>query len=75
MKNRYLKSCTAIVREQQPSEADARWQMQYWNGRYEEAVIEGEAAHGSGSIENALAWREAYRRYLQEMEAAYAIEK
>lgn len=68
MKNRYLKSCTAIVREQQPSEADARWQMQYWNGRYEEAVIEGEAAHGSGSIENALAWREAYRRYLEEMD-------
>lgn len=67
MKNRYLKSCTAIVREQQPSEADARWQMQYWNGRYEEAVIEGEAAHGSGSIENALAWREAYRKYLEEM--------
>ena len=73
--NRHLKSCIAIVREQQPSEADARWQMQYWNGRYEEAVIEGEAAHGSGSIENALAWREAYRRYLEEMEAAYAIEK
>lgn len=66
MKNRYLKSCTAIVLEQQPSEADARWQMQYWNGRYEEAVIEGESAHGSGSIENALAWREAYRRYLEE---------
>lgn len=66
MKNRYLKSCMAIVREQQPSEADARWQMQYWNGMYEEAVIEGEAAHGSGSIENALAWREAYRRYLEE---------
>lgn len=41
--------------------------MQYWNGRYEEAVIEGEAAHGSGSIENALAWREAYRKYLEEM--------
>ena len=73
--NRHLKSCIAIVRKQQPSEADARWQMQYWNGRYEEAVIEGEAAHGSGSIENALAWREAYWRYLEEMEAAYAIEK